>query len=70
MNNNDLAFTIYDGNSKAGTPSDSPEKKDAILDCRDELYTVQTAGYFNALKAPAMYAPGKEHPWDFQISCV
>jgi hypothetical protein len=63
MNNNDLAFTIYDGNWKAGTPSsitDIPENKGAIMDCRDELYTVQTANYFNALRAPAMYAPGKD----------
>jgi hypothetical protein len=62
MNNNDLAFTVYDGDWKAGGPvnvTNIPANKGAILDCRDELYTVQAMNYLKALKAPAMYAPGK-----------
>jgi hypothetical protein len=51
MNRQDLAFTAFDGDLKAG--SGSP--------CNDALYT-QALGYFNALKAPAALTPG-DNDW-------
>jgi hypothetical protein len=51
MNSQRLAFTVHDGDLKAG--SNSP--------CDDALYT-QSLGYFNALKAPAMFTPG-DNDW-------
>jgi hypothetical protein len=46
---------------KPGSNAD-PEGTNAILNCSDTLYTQQTAGYFNSLQAPAMYAPG-DNEW-------
>jgi hypothetical protein len=51
MNRQDLAFTAQDGDLKAG--SGSP--------CDDALYT-QALGYFNSLKAPAVFTPG-DNDW-------
>jgi hypothetical protein len=51
MNQQDLAFTVHDGDLKAG--SGSP--------CNDALY-VQALGYFNSLKAPAAFTPG-DNDW-------
>jgi len=51
MNQQDLAFTVHDGDLKAG--SNSP--------CNDALY-VQSLAYLNALKAPAMFTPG-DNDW-------
>jgi hypothetical protein len=51
MNGQDLAFTAHDGDLKAG--SNSP--------CNDALYT-QALGYFNSLKAPAVFTPG-DNDW-------
>src|SRR5262245_52602571 len=51
MNDQDLAFTVHDGDLKAG--SNSP--------CNDALY-IQSLAYLNALKAPAMFTPG-DNDW-------
>jgi hypothetical protein len=51
MNAQDLAFTVHDGDLKAG--SNSP--------CNDALYT-QSLAYFNSLNAPAMFTPG-DNDW-------
>jgi len=58
MNRHDLAFTIHDGDLKAGngTPgSVSPTT------CSDALY-VQALGFFNSLRAPAMFTTG-DNDW-------
>ena len=58
MNKQDLAFTVHDGDLKAGSStanSVTPTK------CTDALY-VQALGYFNALRAPAMFTPG-DNDW-------
>jgi hypothetical protein len=51
MNSQKLAFTVHDGDLKAGSNSS----------CNDALYE-QALGYFNALKAPAMFTPG-DNDW-------
>ena len=51
MNTQELAFTVHDGDLKAG--SNSP--------CNDALYT-QSIAYFSALKAPAAFTPG-DNDW-------
>jgi hypothetical protein len=51
MNKQDLAFSVNDGDLKAG--SGTP--------CDDPLY-VQALGYLNALKAPAVFTPG-DNDW-------
>ena len=51
MNKQDLAFTAHNGDLKAG--SGSP--------CDDALYT-QALGYFNSLRAPAVFTPG-DNDW-------
>ncbi len=51
MNAQKLAFTVHDGDLKAG--SNSP--------CDAALYS-KSLGYFNALKAPAMFTPG-DNDW-------
>jgi hypothetical protein len=51
MNTQELAFTVHNGDLKAG--SNSP--------CDDALYT-QSLAYFNALKAPAAFTPG-DNDW-------
>jgi hypothetical protein len=51
MNKQDLAFTAHNGDLKAG--SGSP--------CNDALYT-QALGYFNSLRAPAVFTPG-DNDW-------
>src|SRR5437764_160793 len=51
MNSQRLAFTVHDGDLKAG--SNSP--------CNDALYTT-SLGYFNSLKAPAVFTPG-DNDW-------
>lgn len=58
MNRHDLAFTIHDGDLKAGngTPgSQSPTT------CSNALY-VQALGFFNSLRAPAMFTTG-DNDW-------
>ena len=51
MNSQRQAFTVHDGDLKAG--SGSP--------CNDALYTT-ALGYFNALEAPAVFTPG-DNDW-------
>jgi hypothetical protein len=51
MNSQRLAFTVHDGDLKQG--SNSP--------CDDALYTT-SLGYFNSLKAPAVFTPG-DNDW-------
>ena len=51
MNSQRLAFTVHDGDLKAGSNSL----------CDDALYA-QALGYFNALKAPAAFTPG-DNDW-------
>jgi len=51
MNRQELAFTVHDGDLKAG--SNSP--------CDDALYT-QSLAYLNALTAPAAFTPG-DNDW-------
>lgn len=50
MNTQPLAFTVHDGDLKAGSG-----------ECTDTVYT-KALGYFNALKAPAMFTPG-DNDW-------
>lgn len=50
MNTQRLAFTVHDGDLKAGSS-----------ECTDAVYT-KALGYFNALKAPAMFTPG-DNDW-------
>jgi hypothetical protein len=58
MNRQDLAFTVHDGDLKAGngTPGSATPTT-----CSDALY-VQALGFFNALRAPAMLTPG-DNDW-------
>ncbi len=51
MNSQNLAFTVHDGDLKAG--SNSP--------CNDALYT-RSLAYLNSLAAPAMFTPG-DNDW-------
>ena len=58
MNSHKLKFTVHDGDLKAGngtTGSVTPTT------CANALYS-QALGYFNALKAPAMFTPG-DNDW-------
>ena len=58
MNKQRLAFTVHDGDLKAGngTPGSATPTT-----CSDALY-VQALGYFNALRAPAMFTTG-DNDW-------
>ena len=58
MNSQDLAFTVHDGDLKAGngTPNSTTPTT-----CSDALYT-QALGYFNSLRAPAILTPG-DNDW-------
>jgi hypothetical protein len=58
MNAQALAFTVHDGDLKAGngTPGSSTPTT-----CSDALYT-QALTFFNALKAPAIFTPG-DNDW-------
>ena len=51
MNRNRLEFTVHNGDLKQGSGSL----------CDDALYT-RSEGYFNSLRAPAMYTPG-DNEW-------
>jgi hypothetical protein len=58
MNSQNLAFTVFDGDWKAGNAiagSATPTS------CSDALYT-QSLGYLNSLKAPAAFTPG-DNDW-------
>ena len=58
MNRQDLAFTIHDGDLKAGNGTPGSVTPTT---CSDALY-VQALGFFNALKAPAILTPG-DNDW-------
>lgn len=58
MNNQRLAFTVHDGDLKGGN---SVANSTTVTTCGDGLYT-QALGYFNALKAPAVFTPG-DNDW-------
>jgi len=58
MNRQQLAFTVHDGDLKAG--SGIPGSVTPTT-CSDDLYT-QALGFFNALKAPAVFTPG-DNDW-------
>jgi hypothetical protein len=58
MNKQELAFTVHDGDLKAGngTPGSATPTT-----CVDALYT-QALGFFNSLRAPAMFTTG-DNDW-------
>jgi len=58
MNAQELAFTVHDGDLKAGngTPTSTTPTT-----CSDALYA-QALGFFDALQAPAMFTPG-DNDW-------
>ncbi len=58
MNSNDLAFTAHDGDLKAGNATAGSA---TVTTCADGLYT-QALGFFNSLKAPAIFTPG-DNDW-------
>ena len=58
MNSQNLAFTVHDGDLKAGNATPGSVTPTT---CSDELYA-QSLGYFNALKAPAAFTPG-DNDW-------
>jgi hypothetical protein len=58
MNAHRLKFTVHDGDLKAGN---SIANSATPTTCSDVLY-VQALGYFNALRAPAMFTPG-DNDW-------
>src|ERR1700730_16715929 len=58
MNSQNLAFTVHDGDLKAG--SGIPGSV-TVTTCIDALYT-QALSYFDALKAPAIFTPG-DNDW-------
>lgn len=58
MNQQELAFTVHDGDLKAGNGTPGSVTPTT---CTDALY-VQALGFFNALKAPAVLTPG-DNDW-------
>lgn len=58
MNSQELAFTVHDGDLKAGNGTPGSVTPTT---CVDALYT-QALGFFNSLKAPAMFTTG-DNDW-------
>ncbi|PYO06111.1 MAG: hypothetical protein DMD75_25645 [Candidatus Rokuibacteriota bacterium] len=58
MNKQDLAFTVHDGDLKGGNGIANSVTPTI---CSDALYT-QAFGFFNALRAPAIFTPG-DNDW-------
>jgi len=58
MNRQDLAFTVHDGDLKAGNGTPGSVTPTT---CSDALYA-QALGFFNALRAPAMFTTG-DNDW-------
>ena len=58
MNKQELAFTVHDGDLKAGNGTPGSVTPTT---CTDALYT-QALGFFNSLKAPAILTPG-DNDW-------
>jgi hypothetical protein len=59
MNAHDLAFTVHDGDLKAGN---SIAGSVTPTTCSDALYTQALHNYFDALRAPAIFTPG-DNDW-------
>ena len=57
MNKSDLAFSIHNGDLKAGRANAVPPS----VPCNDQLYADAKA-WFNSLKAPAIFTPG-DNDW-------
>jgi hypothetical protein len=58
MNSQELAFTVHDGDLKAG--NGTPGSVTPTI-CSDALY-IQALGFFNSLHAPAIFTPG-DNDW-------
>jgi hypothetical protein len=58
INRHELAFTVHDGDLKAGNGTPGSVTPTT---CSDALY-VQSLGFFNALRAPAAFTPG-DNDW-------
>jgi len=58
MNRQDLEFTVHDGDLKAGSGVAGTTTPST---CSDALY-LQSLGYLNSLRAPAMFTPG-DNDW-------
>lgn len=58
MNRQELAFTVQDGDLKAG--NGTPGSVTPTI-CSDDLYT-QALGFFSSLRAPAVFTPG-DNDW-------
>jgi hypothetical protein len=58
MNRQDLGFTVHNGDLKAGSGSTTTVTPTT---CSDAMYA-QALGFFNALKAPAIFTPG-DNDW-------
>src|SRR5215470_1954797 len=58
MNKHELAFTVHDGDLKAGNGTPGSVTPTT---CVDALYT-QAQGFFNSLRAPAIFTPG-DNDW-------
>jgi hypothetical protein len=58
MNKQELAFTVHDGDLKAGNGTPGSVTPTT---CTDALYT-QALGFFNSLRAPAIFTPG-DNDW-------
>jgi hypothetical protein len=58
MNASDIAFSVHDGDLKAGN---GPTANPPSVICDDSLYT-SALGWFNSLKAPAMFTTG-DNDW-------
>jgi hypothetical protein len=58
MNSHELAFTVHDGDLKAGNGTPGSVTPTT---CTDALY-LQGLGYFNSLRAPAIFTPG-DNDW-------
>src|SRR6185312_13245025 len=58
LNSQDLAFTVHDGDLKAGNGTPGSVTPTT---CVDAVYT-QALGFFNSLKAPAMFTTG-DNDW-------
>ena len=59
MNSQDLAFTVHDGDLKAG--NGIPGSTTPTI-CSDALYIQALNNYFNQLRAPAIFTPG-DNDW-------
>src|SRR5262245_8169744 len=58
MNRQNLAFTAHDGDLKGGN---STANSVTPTTCADALY-IQALGFFNSLRAPAVFTPG-DNDW-------